>query len=151
LRARLNRGWDAEKALFTPAADTENLISYKGRTQSLTDWSKEIGLSKSSLQKRFAAGWSIEKALSTPVSDGSRHCITYRGCTKPATAWAKEVGMQLTTLLNRLKAGWTVERALETPVRKQKKRTPKVPDNVHQLDRKPVHNNEAAVSDDEAA
>ena len=44
-----------------------NNISFNGRTQCLTDWAKEVGISHSTLSCRlFRYGWSIEKALNTP-------------------------------------------------------------------------------------
>ena len=43
------------------------LISFKGKTQCLTDWAKEKGLSKDVLWRRLKAGWSIERALTSPI------------------------------------------------------------------------------------
>jgi DNA-binding transcriptional MerR regulator len=39
------------------------LIRFKGRTKSVTQWAKEIGVSPSSLHGRLNMGWSIERAL----------------------------------------------------------------------------------------
>lgn len=33
----------------------------------LTDWAKEVGLSRNCLNSRLRRGWSIEKALTTPL------------------------------------------------------------------------------------
>lgn len=46
---------------------TNRLISYKGKTQTLTQWADEIGFLPSTLSERIRTGWSIEKALTTPV------------------------------------------------------------------------------------
>jgi lambda repressor-like predicted transcriptional regulator len=40
------------------------LITYRGRTQTLRAWAKEIGVGWRALQKRLANGWPLEQALS---------------------------------------------------------------------------------------
>lgn len=41
-------------------------FTYDGKTMTMSEWAKEIGISSSSLFGRLKRGWSIEKALSTP-------------------------------------------------------------------------------------
>jgi len=42
--------------------------THKGKTQTLNDWSLELGISRQTIIGRIKVlGWSIEKALSTPV------------------------------------------------------------------------------------
>jgi len=41
-----------------------NFITYKGKTQSLTHWANEVGITRSTLSSRLnKLGWSLEKAL----------------------------------------------------------------------------------------
>jgi hypothetical protein len=40
------------------------LITYRGRTQNLRAWAKEIGIGWCALQQRLAKGWPLEQALS---------------------------------------------------------------------------------------
>ena len=54
------------------------LITYKGKTQSLTAWSKEGGMSSGALNSRLKRGWSFERAISEPAKDQSR-LYEYRG------------------------------------------------------------------------
>jgi hypothetical protein len=42
-------------------------ISYKGKTQSLADWCRELKLSYNLMQCRIYCGWSAEKAFETPL------------------------------------------------------------------------------------
>ena len=44
-----------------------HLITYDGRTQTIAQWSRELGFKDSILYVRLQRGWSIEKALNTPV------------------------------------------------------------------------------------
>lgn len=47
---------------------TNRNITYNGKTQTLTEWAEEIGLSQSTLSSRINQyGWSIERAM-TPLS-----------------------------------------------------------------------------------
>jgi hypothetical protein len=54
------------------------LIEYNGRTQCLSAWAEEYGLTKAQLWKRHKALWPIHEALTTPVS-GSNVQIGYKG------------------------------------------------------------------------
>lgn len=42
-------------------------ITYKGKTQSLADWCRELRIKYTTIQDRLELGWSIEKAFETPL------------------------------------------------------------------------------------
>lgn len=42
-------------------------IEWKGRTQTIAEWARELQINSSTLWRRLANGWSIDEALSTPV------------------------------------------------------------------------------------
>lgn len=44
-----------------------NLIKYKGKTQSISKWSTELGINRVTLLSRLRNGWSVERAFSTPT------------------------------------------------------------------------------------
>lgn len=45
-----------------------HFITFKGKTQTLTNWAKELGIDRSTLRDRLKVSkWSIEKAFTTPV------------------------------------------------------------------------------------
>ena len=47
---------------------SNKIITYKGKTQILAEWSRELGIPNSTLTMRMRAyNWSIEKSLETPV------------------------------------------------------------------------------------
>lgn len=64
IRERLHRGEDIHSALrVNRLAD----ITYKGKTQNLVEWAKEMGLPRTTLQSRMnELGWSVDKAMTTP-------------------------------------------------------------------------------------
>jgi hypothetical protein len=48
-------------------------ITFRGKTQILADWSRELGIYYQLLQKRLAAGWSIEDAFLRPIDHHNAH------------------------------------------------------------------------------
>lgn len=46
---------------------TNKILEYNGRSQTLTEWANELGLSVATLGWRIANNWTVESALSTPV------------------------------------------------------------------------------------
>lgn len=42
-----------------------HLVTYKGKTQTITNWAKEIGIRKELIANRLSRGWPVENALST--------------------------------------------------------------------------------------
>jgi len=46
---------------------TAHTISFQEKTQSLTAWAGEIGMSVTGLSDRLNSGWSVERALTQPV------------------------------------------------------------------------------------
>lgn len=45
---------------------TNRNLEYNGRTMTMAEWAREIGITSSSLYGRLKRGWGIDKALSTP-------------------------------------------------------------------------------------
>lgn len=48
-------------------------ITYNGKTQCLTDWAKELGMSRITLLKRIRMGWDEIEALTRPVDHRFTH------------------------------------------------------------------------------
>jgi len=46
--------------------NARTLLTFRGKTQSLSSWARELGISRSLLSVRLHRNWSVEKALSTP-------------------------------------------------------------------------------------
>ncbi|AIW03527.1 HNH endonuclease [Bacillus phage Moonbeam] len=101
---------------------TNVLLTFKGETKTLAEWSIALGGSRSLVGKRLEAGWSTERALETPVTPWNKcntRMFTYQNKTQPLHAWSKELGINYETLAGRLKKGWSVEKTLSTPVRQR--------------------------------
>lgn len=47
--------------------EQNHILTYKGKTQNVTQWAEELGIDSNTLNTRISRGWNIEKALTTPV------------------------------------------------------------------------------------
>jgi hypothetical protein len=65
LKHRLEHGWDIVQAIETPIGADEKHITFQGRTQSLSAWGREVGISGACVSERLRAGWGIERTLTT--------------------------------------------------------------------------------------
>lgn len=119
LRHRMQQlGWDFEKALLTPVRPKERLIEYKGITQSLTKWCKELDIPYSSVIERLRSGCSTQEAFERPFK--STHKITYKGKTQPIKEWCEELGLVYNTIRLRIYKEDPIE-VLEAAIAKRNK------------------------------
>jgi hypothetical protein len=93
--------------------DFTRFIEFDGRSQCLTDWANEIGMSASGLSARLNAGWSAERALTTPPRQKDR-TVEIDGIVKTFPEIAQELGIGCDALYTRIKR-WGLERALSEP------------------------------------
>lgn len=72
-RINNDKGYSPENCrwttLFIQARNKRNnvYLKYRGETKTLTDWSKQQGISCRTIRGRLSAGWPIERALTEPV------------------------------------------------------------------------------------
>jgi len=123
LKHRLNKGMTLEEALLTPTGGVI-MIHPDGRTKSIIEWAKELGIAASTLYNRHEKlGWSDEKSLLTPVGQekgGWALMLTFEGKTQSINDWAKDKGINKKTLWQRIRElHWTIEKALNTPTNKK--------------------------------
>lgn len=45
------------------------LVTYNGKTQTVTQWAEEVGIPYHTIRERLMRGWSAEKALTTPLPE----------------------------------------------------------------------------------
>ncbi len=48
-------------------------LTFKGKTQSIAQWSREMGLKEHTLSARIRLGWTVERALTQPTRKNTRH------------------------------------------------------------------------------
>ena len=89
---------------------TNRRITFNGKTQTVTEWAREMGLTEGMLRSRLDLGWSVERSLTEKKR--------YDGL-KTLAEYAREVGLPESTLSNRLKRGWSLEKAISLPQQKR--------------------------------
>ena len=83
-------------------------------TQSVTAWSRELGLSKSTIKARLRGGWTVAEALLTPRINPAQP-VKYDGRQKTPSGWAREVGLSRAAVYQRLNKGWSLDETLGLP------------------------------------
>lgn len=92
-------------------------ITYMGKTKTLSQWCKELGLPYNKVNDRLnESHWSVEKAFSKQNFSKKRF-VTYQGRTQCLSDWCKELGLNYRTTLSRLnRLKWSVEDAFTKSV-----------------------------------
>ncbi len=97
-----------------------HLLTYNGKTQTVTQWARELNLNASTLFSRIERGLSDEQVLTTPKGCGKKRGKTFNGQTKTLKEWAEYTGISYKILSRRVyDLHWDIERALTTKVRER--------------------------------
>ncbi len=67
LRARIDGGWDIEKALTYPTVRSLKLLTFEGVTDSIAGWARRAGLPYLCFRARLLAGWPLSRAITEPL------------------------------------------------------------------------------------
>ena len=104
--------------------ETRNIkkLTFKGKTLSINEWAKELGLNRSAIEQRvFKYDMPLEKALVPGTLKKGKigprigfKLLTAFGRAQSLSAWAREYNLPLSTLKNRLyRAKMPIEKALK--------------------------------------
>lgn len=93
---------------------SNRLITYKGKTQTLSEWCDEFKVDYDTVIARLNKyHWSIAKALETK-EDKRIQFISYKGKKQSVAAWCRELGLKYGTVCARLnRYNWPIEKALQ--------------------------------------
>lgn len=58
---------NAARRARTNPTRKKRFVEYNGKTQSIAQWAKELGMKRRTLASRLERGWEIERAFNTPV------------------------------------------------------------------------------------
>ena len=67
-------GYCTENCTWATQVEQQNnrrnnvLLTFEGKTQTISQWARELGINKNTIQTRVVRGWSIERVLSQPWS-----------------------------------------------------------------------------------
>lgn len=95
---------------------SSKFLTYQGKTLSLAQWARELGVSRAIVSQRLKRGLPVEEVLRTEkhAHRGGAHyqkLITFKGVTLNQKQWAEKIGITPTSLMRRIEK-WGIERAL---------------------------------------
>lgn len=81
-------------------------LTLRGRTQTISEWADELGVSASLLRWRYDEGWNDRRILTTPSRKDTRLSATVDGETLTIRQWAGRTGLPYSTMISRIERGW---------------------------------------------
>ena len=96
------------------------MITFRGKTQSMSEWARELGISRERVRQRLAKGpveYALDLSRLPPPKPGfhqEEKTLTYRGETRTISEWAQCLGISAATLYLRCRKYGTVA-ALSRP------------------------------------
>lgn len=126
-RIKNDRGYEPGNVRWaTQQEQTRNfsrnhLITVDGRTQCLSAWAVEKGVSPVLIcQRILRLGWADHDAVMTPprVAAPKRSGLVVNGEHRSFAAWSRLYGISEASIRHRIGAGWEAERAVKTPARR---------------------------------
>lgn len=80
------------------------LVEYEGTTQSIAAWSRDTGITSTTISARLLKGWSVKDALTTP-SRNKMATVMHKGKYRTVGEMAVILGLSPSTLYLRLQRG----------------------------------------------
>ena len=81
-RNDVNGNYDPSNCTWIPKNEQSNntrrsrVLTFRGKSQNITQWSKDLGFGRGVIRKRLINGWNVEKALTTPSGEGRKCCVS---------------------------------------------------------------------------
>lgn len=127
-----NGNYEPSNCYWASRDDQENnkersvKIAYKGKTKTLTQWARELGLNYELVRTRWRYGWEPKAIFEAPKNkyhkprrhESRSRLITYKNKTLTVTEWSRETGMPYDVIRARVRYGWDVERIFTQPIQK---------------------------------
>lgn len=106
---------------------TSRMITWNGKTQSVTAWAEETGIKRHTIYARLNSGWSVDDVFTrkarvgvspggwrtlNPESRGTVSFLTFNGETLTIADWAKRLGITRSAIYQRIRKDLPIEEIL---------------------------------------
>lgn len=98
---------------------TRRTYRFKGKNLTVTEWARETGIKRATINNRMKWGWPLNKTL-TVQAEAKHPTYRFDGHNLTLAQLARVAGIPATAMRWRLKHGWSVERAATKPKRGKK-------------------------------
>lgn len=122
------RGYSPENCRFVGIYEQANNktnnyhVTYKGRTQTLPEWSRELGIKVTTLRSRLERnGWDAERAFTTAPNGLQGTMYEHMGVTRTLERWSEVLNIPRATLRKRINSGMSIKEAFTTPLHRSEK------------------------------
>lgn len=98
-------------------------IEYNGETKILTDWAREYGINRATLQSRLEMGYTFDEALKKkPRINRTSIVVSYNGEEMNITQLSEKLGVSVSLISKELKKGIVIEEVIKHAIEVSRKR-----------------------------
>lgn len=106
--------WDTREKPTPFIGDLLSSITYKGKTQSLAKWCRELGLNHTTVASRLRTGFTPEAALTTPIKKlKPKRTVEHQGQVISARRLCELKDIPYSAFMKNLEKGMSIDQALE--------------------------------------
>ena len=104
---------EGEKTEKKVSKRNKKVFEFNGKSQTLAEWSKELGIAESTLYGRiYYRNYTVEEAFTSTRSAKGKKTYAYNGKEQTLAEWSAELGISTSTLYGRIHyRGCTIEEA----------------------------------------
>ena len=84
-----------------------HIIEYNGKSQSITEWGRELGIGDDLIRSRIKQGMTMDRVMSTESQRENKH--TFRGELKTAKEIAEILGVSRQSIARKIRLGQLLE------------------------------------------
>ncbi len=84
-------------------------LTYNGKTQTLLQWSKELGMPSKLLRNRYYDRWPVDRIFQPIVEKVGKNYIEYKGEIHTLSYWSQKLNLPYTTMWRRYVKGYPLD------------------------------------------
>lgn len=117
-----DKGYDKDNCRWATWEEQNNnrrnntKYTHDGKTLTLPEWSRELGIELHTLKNRIWQGWSFEETIGATERIGDQMAFEFSGQTRTLKAWCRSFNVPYETVRKRLKRGISFEESVRLSI-----------------------------------